>query len=117
MSTVKFTKAEIIDIICEKSAVKRSDIRYTLDMILNSIKDALINGRTVEMRGFGTFEVCLRKGRSKARNPRTGEPVLAVPHGIVKFRPGKEIKQAVWSSGRSADEETPPEKISGDSPV
>jgi integration host factor subunit beta len=114
---VKFTKAEIIDIIYEKSAVKRSDIKYTLDMILNSIKDALISGKTVEIRGFGTFEICLRKGRSKARNPRTGEPALAVPHGIVKFRPGKEIKQAVWPAGQSADEETPPEKISGESPV
>jgi integration host factor subunit beta len=112
---VKFTKAEIIDVIYEKSAMNRSDIKQMLDTILNSIKDALMSGRTVEIRGFGTFEVCFRKGRSKARNPRTGEPAVAVPHGVVKFRPGKEIKQAVWSSGRTTGEETPPEEIFGES--
>ena len=88
----KFTKSEIIDIVYEKSGVSRSDIKLMLDTTLDSIKEALSGNRTVELRGFGTFEVRFRKGRSRARNPRTGEPVSPHPHGIVAFRPGKEYK-------------------------
>ncbi|MDR2803184.1 MAG: integration host factor subunit beta [Treponema sp.] len=99
MSVEKFTKSEIIDIIYEKSGMNRSDIKLALDTTFSSIREALRGNRIVELRGFGTFEVRFRRGRSKARNPRTGEWVPTVPHGIVVFRPGKEIKQAVWSTG------------------
>jgi integration host factor subunit beta len=104
MAADKFTKAEIIDIVYEKSGISRSDIKLTVDAIFDSVKEALSGNRTVELRGFGTFEVRFRKGRSKARNPRTGEPVTPSPHGVVAFRPGKEMKRAVWSSMR-----TPPD--------
>ncbi|MDR1362674.1 MAG: HU family DNA-binding protein [Spirochaetaceae bacterium] len=111
MSAEKFTKAEIIDAVYEKLDMNRSDIKLALDMTLNSIKDALSDSKTVELRGFGTFEICFRKGRSKARNPRTGEPATALPHGVVKFRPGKEIKQAVWSSVQPDGAETLPDEV------
>ncbi|MDR2343161.1 MAG: HU family DNA-binding protein [Spirochaetaceae bacterium] len=97
MAAYKFTKAEIINIVYEKSGINRSDIKLTLDTALDSIKEALVGNRTVELRGFGTFEVRFRKGRSSARNPRTGEPAPSCPHGIVAFRPGKEMKRAAWS--------------------
>ncbi|MDR2795269.1 MAG: integration host factor subunit beta [Spirochaetaceae bacterium] len=113
MAVGKFTKAEIIDSVYEKSGINRSDIRLTIDTAFDSIKEALSGNRTVELRGFGTFEVRFRKGRAKARNPRTGEPVTPCPHGIVAFKPGKEMKRAAWSSMRtSADDrssdESPP---------
>jgi integration host factor subunit beta len=113
MAAGKFTKTEIIDIIYEKSGINRSDIKSMLDTALDSIKEALSGNRTVELRGFGTFEVRFRKGRTKARNPRTGEPVPSRPHGIVAFKPGKEMKSAAWSSaqppsdGQERDESPP----------
>ncbi|MDR2444318.1 MAG: integration host factor subunit beta [Spirochaetaceae bacterium] len=97
----KFTKSEIIDIVYEKSGINRSDIKLMLDTAFDSIKEALSGNRTVELRGFGTFEVRFRKGRSRARNPRTGEPVSPRPHGIVAFRPGKEMKRDAWSSAQT----------------
>jgi integration host factor subunit beta len=100
MASCKCTKAEIVDIVYEKSGMNRADIKLTLDVALDAIKEALRGNRTVELRGFGTFEVRFRKGRSKARNPRTGEFVLPRPHGIVAFRPGKEIKRDVWVNGQ-----------------
>jgi integration host factor subunit beta len=112
MAAGKFTKAEIVDIIYEKSNINRSNIKLTLDAVLDSIKEALRGNRTVELRGFGTFEVRFRKGRSKARNPRTGEPALAFPHGIVAFRPGKELRNAVWQNGQESggDASPPPDE-------
>jgi integration host factor subunit beta len=101
----KFTKAEIINTIYQKSDMTRADIKMVLDTAFNSIKEALIGGRTVELRGFGTFEVRFRKGRSKARNPRTGEVIPVSPHGTAVFRPGKEIRRSVWLSAKPPDEE------------
>jgi integration host factor subunit beta len=51
----------------------------------------------VELRGVGTFEVRTRKGRSKARNPKTGEIVSVEDHGVAAFRPGRELKTTAWS--------------------
>jgi nucleoid DNA-binding protein len=47
-----------------------------------------MTGKTVELRGFGTFEVKKRKGRKRARNPKTGENVAVKDHGVATFRPG-----------------------------
>jgi integration host factor subunit beta len=96
MTGEKFTKKEIVDVIYENTGMSKTDIKFVFDAVFNTIKDALIGGFSVELRGFGVFEVKIRKARSNARNPRTGESVLGHPHGIVDFKPGKELKQEVW---------------------
>jgi integration host factor subunit beta len=93
----KITKAEIIDGVYEKTGVNRRDIKTTVDLALEEIKDALSKGSLIELRGFGTFEIRIRKGRKKARNPKTGENVAVLSHGIAAFRAGKELRQAVWN--------------------
>jgi integration host factor subunit alpha len=100
-SVPKLTKAEIIDACAERTHLNRTEIHALFDMFLEQIKDALIEGRTAELRGFGTFEVHLRKGRKKARNPRTGETVSVDDHHVAVFRPGKELKQSVWDLKKS----------------
>jgi len=59
---------------------------------LHSIKEKIFEHGRVEIRGFGTFEIKIRKG-GKRRNPKTGETVYTKDHGIISFRPGKEMKQ------------------------
>jgi integration host factor subunit beta len=93
----KLTKAEIVDAVYQKTGMSRKEIRTVVDLFINEIKDALIEQMVIELRGFGTFEVRIRKGRQKARNPKTGEPVSVNSHGIAAFRPGRELKQDVWS--------------------
>jgi integration host factor subunit beta len=92
----KLTKAEIVDAVYQKTGMSRKEIRTVVDLFINEIKDALIEQMVIELRGFGTFEVRIRKGRQKARNPKTGEPVSVNSHGIAAFRPGRELKQDVW---------------------
>ena len=60
--------------------------------------------QTVELRGFGTFEVKLRKGRKRARNPKTGAIVSVEDHGVASFRPGRELKKAAWTIDPSGSE-------------
>lgn len=96
MAVKKLTKAEIVDTLYEKTGMSRKEIRCVMDLFIDEIKDALLRRQIIELRGFGTFEVKVRKARAKARNPRTGEAVVARSHGIVAFRSGRDLKQEAW---------------------
>ncbi|MDR1248460.1 MAG: HU family DNA-binding protein [Treponema sp.] len=93
----KVTKADIIDAVYEKTGMSRKEIRKVVDLFIDEIRDSLMERMVIELRGFGTFEVRVRKGRQKARNPKTGELVSVTAHGIAAFRPGRELKQNVWN--------------------
>jgi len=92
----KLTKAEIVERISQTTDVSKKDIHAIVDSFFAEVKGALTSDRTAEFRGFGTFEVRTRKGRERARNPKTGETVRVQNHGVVVFRPGKELKDAAW---------------------
>ncbi|HTH13237.1 MAG TPA: HU family DNA-binding protein [Spirochaetia bacterium] len=96
MSTPKLTKAEIIEAIFEKTQINRKTIHSVVDQFFDEVKLALMEDRIVELRGFGTFEIRTRKGREKARNPKTGEVVPVQNHGVTVFRPGKDLKKKTW---------------------
>ena len=97
MAAKKFTKADITDSLYEKTGMNRSEIRRTIDLFIDEVKEALSRNEIIELRGFGTFEVKIRKARPKARNPKTGENIAINSHGIVAFRSGRELKQTVWT--------------------
>ncbi len=94
---MKVTKAELIDALHERSEVSRKEIHALIDGLFEEIKSSILGGKTVELRGFGTFEVRIRKGRKRARNPKTGEPVSVEDHGVAAFRPGRDLKKAAWN--------------------
>ena len=96
MASRKSTKAELIDRIYEKLELNRSDIHQIIDEVFLQFKEGLAEDRIIELRGFGTFEIKTRKGREKARNPKTGEIVSVDTHGVSVFRPGKELKDIAW---------------------
>jgi integration host factor subunit beta len=106
MVTNKFTKADIIDSIYNKTGINRRDIRRVVDLLIDEIKTALVNQRVIELRGFGTFEIKVRKGRTKARNPKTGELLSVGSHGIAAFRAGRELKREVWNLPQAPKSET-----------
>lgn len=98
MAVQKVTKADLVDIISDSSGLTKKQVHDVVDSFLNEIKNSLINNKTLEFRGFGTFEIKIRKGRDRARNPKTGEIVQVSDHGVVSFRPGKELKEAIWNT-------------------
>jgi integration host factor subunit beta len=105
MVTNKFTKADIIDSIYNKTGINRKDIRVVVDLLIDEIKTALVNQRVIELRGFGTFEIKIRKGRTKARNPKTGEFLSVGSHGIAAFRAGRDLKREVWNLPQAPESE------------
>ena len=97
MAIEKITKADVVTTLYDKTGMNRKEIGTVLDLFVQEIKAALMQRYVVELRGFGTFEVKVRKGRARARNPKTGETISVRSHGIVSFRPGRELKQDVWN--------------------
>jgi integration host factor subunit beta len=96
MADKKYTKTDIVDSLYEKTGIDKKDIRTLVELFTGEIKDALAARRTIELRGFGTFGVKVRKGRLGARNPRTGEPIEVSSHGVAVFRAGQDLKRRVW---------------------
>ena len=63
-------KADIVSALCEKGYYK-NQANDVVDEVLQIIRDALVRGEQVQLRGFGTFEVKTRKGRN-SKNISTG---------------------------------------------
>ncbi len=113
MSSKKITKYDLVEAVyqdMERTSEKRV-VQEIVEKLLEQLKQSMKEGNTIELRGFGTFEPRLRKGRSKARNPKTGEQLSVAPHYVAAFRSGQELKKALWSlpvdgevSGNSSEE-------------
>lgn len=84
-------KADIVDRVSEASDVPRVKAALAVDTILQAMKDALSEGKRIELRGFGVFQVRDRK-KGVGRNPKTGVEVAISPGKTVRFKPGKELK-------------------------
>lgn len=91
----KITKKDLVNSVYESVAVDKKDIALVIDSFLLQLRKSLEVGSVIELRGFGTFEPKLRKGRAEARNPRSGEILSVGPHYVAAFRAGKELKEAM----------------------
>ncbi|MDR2397864.1 MAG: integration host factor subunit beta [Spirochaetaceae bacterium] len=105
MTEKKYTKADLIESVHQKTGLDRKEVQTVIECFLNTIQSALMEEATLELRGFGTFAFKLRKGREKARNPRTGAILSVQDHGAVTFRPGRKLKQELWNIGVVSDAE------------
>lgn len=95
MQVDKETKSSLVDKIYAKTNYKLADIKKILDLFFEETSASLIQGRSVEFRGFGVFNVVIRKARKNVRNPRTGEVLHTKDMRVVKFKVGKNLKDAV----------------------
>jgi len=88
------TKADLIAKVAELAQMKKSEAEKAVAACLDAIKEILQNDQKLTITGFGTFEVVQRKER-KGRNPQTGEEMIIPATKVVKFKPGKLLKEAV----------------------
>jgi len=105
MAEEKWTKSDFIDAIHEETGLSRTEVKLFFDIFSKKLKEALVNGSDIELRGLGTFEVKIRNARKNARNPRTGEEVPVHKHRVVSFHPGKELKLSVWKIPEKSPEQ------------
>lgn len=90
------TKQALIQEIAKSTGFVRNDIKTVIEQFLDLLGEKLIEGNTIEIRGFGTFSCKPRKARP-ARNPRTGETVLIEERMVPSFKFSNDIKDKINS--------------------
>ena len=88
------TKQALIQEIAKSTGFVRNDIKTVIEQFLDLLGEKLIEGNTIEIRGFGTFACKPRKARP-ARNPRTGETVLIEERLVPTFKFSNDIKDKI----------------------
>ncbi len=89
------TKAELITKMAQDAQITKAAASAALNSFMDGVAKALKKkeGR-VTLVGFGTFSKSRRKARN-GRNPQTGEPIKIKAANVVKFRPGKKLKENI----------------------
>jgi DNA-binding protein HU-beta len=90
------TKAELIDLVAERSRLSRRDAGRAIEATLSLIEESLTGGGEVSLSGFGKFHVGIRGARAGV-HPRTGEPIWVEATRVPRFTAGSGLKQAVRS--------------------
>ncbi len=72
------------------------DVSYVVNIIFDSMIDAIKRGERIELRGFGSFEIRTRKPRL-GRNPKSGAQVKLQERKVPFFKTGKELRAMVDS--------------------
>lgn len=88
------TKADIVDHIASGTGLTKVETEAVVDGFIQTVIEALKEGKNIEIRGFGSFKTKKRKGRM-ARNPRTGEQVRVDEHFVPFFKVSKELRTTV----------------------
>ncbi len=89
------TKRDLVVRISTETGLIQQAVLGVVQKTLDYISEAVSKGETVELRNFGVFEVKIRKARV-GRNPNKPERDVKIPpRAVVKFKPGKEMKEAV----------------------
>ena len=89
------TKSELIEELSRKQPqLAYKDIELAVKTVLEYMSSSLSNGERIEIRGFGSFSLHYRPGRS-GRNPKSGEPVALPAKYVPHFKPGKELRERV----------------------
>jgi DNA-binding protein HU-beta len=87
-------KSELIDAIALSADISKAAAGRALDGAMDAVTNALQQGDTVTLVGFGSFFVAERAARS-GRNPRTGSAIKIKAAKVPKFRPGKGLRDSL----------------------
>ena len=90
LSTI--TKKELTRQVAAQLECTQAQAQEMADALFTGLREQLMAGNRIEIRGFGVLNVKHMKPRLSARNPRTGEPVTVPARRKVLFKPGKQLK-------------------------
>jgi nucleoid DNA-binding protein len=89
------TKRDLVIQISEETGLNQQTVLHVVQRTLDLISESVAAGNTVELRNFGVFEVKVRKARV-GRNPNRPDKDVPIPQRMIaKFKPGKEMREAV----------------------
>jgi DNA-binding protein HU-beta len=89
-------KAKLIEQMSKMCKMPKATCKKTLEAFIKSVGQTLKGGKSVVLTGFGTFLLVKRKSRMGI-NPATGKKMQIPAKKVVKFRPGKAVRELVSS--------------------
>jgi integration host factor subunit beta len=92
----KMLKKDLINKISDELVLQKQDVSIALDIILDTMGEALAADRRVELRGFGSFSTRKRKARN-TKNPRTGVLMNIPERKTLHFTMSKSLKESLIS--------------------
>ncbi|EGL98300.1 HU family DNA-binding protein [Ligilactobacillus salivarius] len=87
-------KTELVEAVAKKMGTTKKEAEAAVSAFTETVKEALAEGKKVQLVGFGNFEVRERAAR-KGRNPQTGEELDIPATKVPAFKPGKGFKEVV----------------------
>jgi len=91
---INVNKSELIEAITNDADLSKAAAGRALDAVIGAVTNALKDGESVSLVGFGTFSVKARAART-GRNPQTGATIEIAAANIPSFKAGKALKDAV----------------------
>jgi len=87
-------KTDLVNYIASKAKLTKANAERSINAFIAGVTGALRRSEKVTLVGLGTFEVSKRAKR-KGRNPRTGKEISIPAKRFPRFRPGRELREAV----------------------
>jgi integration host factor subunit beta len=88
-------KPELINHLIKKfPQLSTTAVKRGTEQLVQTLEQALCQGRRIEIRGFGSFSTHYNAARS-AFNPKTGQHFLAPAKYRLHFKMGKNLKHRV----------------------
>ena len=101
-------KADLVNMISEKTGVPKVDVLVSLEMFFNEVKSSLSSGENVYVRGFGSFAI-KKRAKKIGRHIKQNKAIEIPEHYIPAFKPAKvfteQVKQNVHSLPESDSSE------------
>src|SRR5918994_2185435 len=89
------TKRDVIEAVAHQyPRFSHREAEVMVNVVFDSMTEALARGERIEIRGFGSFLVKHRRAR-EGRNPRTGAMVAVAAQRVPQFTVGKELRLRV----------------------
>jgi DNA-binding protein HU-beta len=87
-------KTELISIVADEAGISKKDADKAVNVLLDTVVEAVAKDEKVQIVGFGTFELHNRSAR-QGRDPRTNNPITIPASRVPAFKAGKAFKDAV----------------------
>lgn len=85
------TKSDIVETVYQNVGFSKKRAAEVVNLILDTMKEALEDGRKVKISGFGNFEIRNKDAR-KGRNPQTGAEITITERRVLTFKPSQVLK-------------------------
>ncbi|TAL18531.1 integration host factor subunit alpha [bacterium] len=90
------TKSDIVEAVYQNVGFTKKRAAEVVNLILDTMKEALESGDKVKISGFGNFEIRMKEAR-KGRNPQTGEEITISERQVLTFKPSQVLKDRLNS--------------------